>query len=563
MECITSVRTLSGDKDMKIRKLVSLIFIVVLMLTLAVSVQAQGENIVTIAYQQEPDTLSPIYPQLWFTTNVLDLIWAPTWFINDEFEAVPILVTEIPSVENGGVSEDGTTITMTLRDDIVWSDGEPITSADAVFYYEMVMAPSNTPSSRYPWETRVSSVTAPDERTVVVEFNEPFAPWLVNLNLPPLPEHILRPIFEAEGTLDTTAFNREPTVTSGPFLFQEWEAASHMSFVPNDRYVLGRPKLDGIFIRMVPDDATVVSSLLSGDSLMGTFLAFSDAAVLEESGNIVNTRASSGYNEGWFFNINPETAHPAMLDVNVRRALVMAFNRDKINQDLNLGQTYTPSSYWEWGVGASVYANPDAAPLPYDPDAAAQLLDEAGWVDSNGDGTRDKDGVELVLRYVANQRQLRKDVQAVVQQDFADLGIGIELGNFETDVYYAGYADGGPLSLGEYDISTRSVAPNFPDPDTSIWLCDEIISADNPEGTNDQGYCNEEVDALFAEQARTTDPAQRIAIFHQIDALIAQDVIWAGEWFDPDIWNVNTSVLNTEIAGADPFWNAVNWEIGG
>jgi len=101
-------------------------------------------------------------------------------------------------------------------------------------------------------------------------------------------------------------------------------------------------------------------------------------------------------------------SNPALDDVNVRRALVMLFNRDQINADLNLGLVQTGSSFWE----NTPYQRPDAAPIPYDPAMAAQLLDEAGWVDSNGDGTRDKDGVELVLRYVTNQRQLRKDIQA-------------------------------------------------------------------------------------------------------------------------------------------------------
>lgn len=540
------------------KRLLLIVLVLALGLMLVAPTMAQSGNILRIAFQQEPDTLSPLYLQLWFAGVAQDLIWAPLWFIDDQLLPYPVLAVEIPSAENGGISADGTQITVTMRDDIFWSDGQPITAGDFVFAYDMIMDPSNTPSSRYPWEGNVTGVTAPDDRTIVINFNAPFAAWVPYVGgLPPLPEHVLRPVFEAEGTLDVAAFNRQPTVSSGPFVLQEWQAASHMSFVRNENYFMGAPKLDGVFIKFVPDDATVVAELTNGDSDMATFIAYNDAQALEQTGTVETELVGSGYNEGWYFNVDPATAHPAMLDVNVRRALVMAFDRDKINQDLNLGLTYTAKSFWE----ATPYASPNVQPLPYDPAMAAQLLDEAGWVDSDGDGVRDKDGVKLELRYITNQRQIRKDVQAVVQQALGDLGISVVLGNFSTDVYYASYVDGGPLSLGEYDISARSISSAFPDPDTSRFLCSERVSADSPEGLNDQGYCNPALDALFIEQAQTTDPETRIQLFHQIDEIMAQDVIWAGVWYDPDLWSINTRVLNARISGGDPFWNAVNWEL--
>jgi ABC-type transport system substrate-binding protein len=87
------------------------------------------------------------------------------------------------------------------------------------------------------------------------------------------------------------------------------------------------------------------------------------------------------------------------------------------------------------------------------------------------------------------------------------------------------------------------------------------VSADNPDGLNDQGYCNEQVDELFAAQLRALDPVERAEIFHQIDQLITDDVVWVGIWFDADLWTINERVLNTEISGGDPWWNAVNWDL--
>jgi len=533
--------------------------LLVLLLALTAPVMAQDtSNTLRIALQQEPDTLNYYYTQMWFGTTVQDLIHAQNWVIDNNLNAVPVIAAEIPSAENGGLSEDGTVITFKIRDGAVWSDGTPITADDFVFTYEMVLADTNTPSSRDPWDTAVASVEAADESTVVITTNEPYAPWLSKFVMPPLPAHVLRPVFESEGTLDSAAWNREPDVTSGPYTFVNWESGSEMNFVRNENYFLEPAKVENINIQFVPDDATVVSALIAGDTDVGTFIAAGDVPAMRETGNISIELVPSGYNEGLIFNMG-EGGHPALQDINVRTALAMLVDRDTINQDLNLGINVTGSSFWE----QTPYQRPDATPIPYDPEGAMALLDEAGWVDSNGDGTRDKDGTELVLRYVTNQRQVRKDVQAVVQQSFADAGVGVELQNFESDVFFADYANGGPMSLGEYDIGEYSSAPAFPDPDTTRFMCREIPSEENPVGINDGHYCDPALDELFEQQAVTVDPEARINIFHQIDQYLADQVVWLSMWYDPDLWAINSRISNTLVSGADPLWNIANWEITG
>ncbi len=545
---------------MKRRLLLTLALVLLLALSAVPALAQDASNTVRIALEQELDTLNYAYTNMWFSTTVQDLVHAQAWVTDNELLPVPVIAAEIPSLENGGLSEDGTSITFTIREGAVWSDGTPITADDFVFTYEMIMDTANTLSSRTPWDTKVASVTAPDAQTVVTTFNEPYAAWTATLwgAMPPLPAHILRPVFEAEGTLDTATWNREPDVTSGPYKFVNWETGSEINLVRNENYFLGQAQIENVKIQFVPDGAATVAALIAGDSDVGTFIAAGDVPALQEGGNINIEFVNGGYNEGWFFNVG-EGGHPALQDVNVRRALVMAFDRDKINRDLNGELLYTGASFWE----NTPYARPDAAPIPYDAAAAAAMLDEAGWVDSNGDGTRDKEGVELSLRYVTNQRQLRKDVQAVVQQDMADLGVGIEIQNFDSDIFFAGYADGGPMSTGQYDIGEYSAASNFPDPDTSRFTCQQIPSDDNPEGINDNFFCDPEIDALFEEQARTLDFDARVAIFQQIDQKLFDAVVWNSVWHDPDLWAVSSRIENTLISGADPLWNAANWVIAG
>jgi peptide/nickel transport system substrate-binding protein len=328
-----------------------------------------------------------------------------------------------------------------------------------------------------------------------------------------------------------------------------------MIFEPNPNWI-NPPQLEQVFIRMA-DDAGQEVAILAGDSDIGTFLDWSQADAINNSGVAQFAVQPAGFDEGWYLNVNPETAHPAMLDVNVRKAIVHATDREKIVQDLLGGLTEVANTYW---ASTPPFENPDLTPYAYDPEEAARLLDEAGWVDSNGDGTRDKDGTELVLRYIANQRQLRKDVQAVVQQMWAQVGIGTELVNYGDD-YFNGYADGGPQAIGEYDIAEYSDAPDFPDPDEQKFLCSQVASADNPDGENWQGYCNEELDALFEQQATETDRDARQQIFYQIGEMMHNDVVWVGLWQDPDLWAVSTRLQGVDLSGASPFWNAHEWTI--
>ncbi len=165
-----------------------------------------------------------------------------------------MLVNELPSLENGGISEEGTVITLDLRDDIVWSDGTPITSEDFVFTYETVINPANAVASAYPYNELVS-VEGPDPQTVVITFEEPFASWQATLFTGLMPKHVLEPVYDAEGTIDNAPWNLQPTVGCGPFVFDEWESGSFARFLANDQYWLGRPKLDEVFMRFVPDDA--------------------------------------------------------------------------------------------------------------------------------------------------------------------------------------------------------------------------------------------------------------------------------------------------------------------
>lgn len=512
-------------------------------------------SIATITFVQEPDSLSPLYTTMWFSGILTDLWLVGLWTFDDDLEPVPMLAQEIPTAENGGISEDSRTITVQLREDATWSDGTPVTADDFVFTYDMIMDDRNTVLSRSPYDEFVESVVAENDHTLVVTFNEPFAPWLAQLFDYVIPKHVLEPVMEADGTLDGAAWNRNPTVGVGPYVFSQWESGSHIMFTRNESH-WAPGNIERIFVRMTPDDAAQIAAIRAGDTDIGVFISFTDVPELEALGTLQVLSTASGFMEGWFFNMG-ENAHPALADVRVRQALAHGFDRWQITNDLLLGLSAPPASAWD----LSPYASPNVPPAPYDPELAAQLLDEAGWV-MGAAGVREKDGEVLRLRYVTNTRRLRLDTQVVVQDMFRDLGVEFELINHPSDIFFAGYAENGPIATGQYDIAEwSSTPPGFPDPSTMRWTCGEIPSDDNPVGGNWNFYCNPTLDELFVAQAVTVDTDARIAIFEEIQRIMMDDMVWLGVWQDNDIWSVSNRLGNVRISGASPFWNVGEWTL--
>ncbi len=539
----------------------ALFVLALLVFSLASLAGAQDQKAITVSWLQEPDNLNPMYTTMTFSGYTYQLFLAPAWTLDAELNPLPVLVEEIPSAENGGFNEDGTVITLTLKEGLTWSDGDPLDSADFLFTYEMVMSESNTPVSQSPFD-RIASIEAPDAATVVMTFDAPYAPWLGLFNYV-LPEHVLAPVFEADGTIDNAEFNRNPTVSSGPYVLETWDFGNFARFSANESYVFGRPNIDVIVVTFVPDDQTYVANLLNGSAQVGTFVPANEVPGLQDAGLRVEI-IPSGYNEGWYLNTDPELAHPAVTDAKVREAIAHGFDRESVVNDLLLGVLPAAASWWE----NTPYANPDLEPVPYDPDYARQLLDEAGWVQTGdplfegSDGLRAKEGVELRLRFATNTRQIRQDIQAVAQQQLGDLGIDIIIENYESNVFFNGFADGGPVATGTYDIAEWSASPaSFPDPDTSRYTCDEIPNTDNPVGGNWNYYCDPELDALFEAQINETDFDARVAIWHEIDKMIYDSYIWVGVWHDADIWVLSDSLVNANINGVTPFFDVHNWDV--
>ncbi|MGW8226826.1 MAG: peptide ABC transporter substrate-binding protein, partial [Anaerolineales bacterium] len=530
-----------------------------------------GLKTITMTFFEEPNTLNPLYTDMWFATLADNLILLSFWNFDDKQNANLELATEFPSMENGLISEDGLTITIPLRQDAIWTDGTPVTANDYVFTYEMTMAEENAVGTRYPFDTYVESVTALDDYTVQITMNAPYVGWASGFDISHdfLPKHILEPVFEAEGTIDNAEWNRNPTVTNGPYKLVEWVSADHITFEANDDYWRGRPNIDQIFLRIVPDDQAQIAAIKAGDTDIGVFMTAADKPDVDEAPDFdFIPSGGGGWVESWFFNLisedlaaenDLEPGHIALQDKMVRRAIVQGFDRQGLIDSLFYGLYRIPAVFW-WDTP---YEDTSIEPWPYDPEAAKALLDEAGWTDTNGDGTRDKDGVELVIQFSTTAgNENRESTALVFQQSMAEIGIGVEILNYSYDVIWNSYGDEGPIALGQYDIAEWStLAWDYPDPNTGDFLCEEIPSVDYPAGGNGQGICFEELDNLFTEQAVTFDQEARIQLYYEIDRIMHDEMFWMGVRTDPDFWALNKRLQNVKFSSLESFWNVYEWDV--
>ena len=186
-----------------------------------------------------------------------------------------------------------------------------MTADDYVFTWQMVMTDKNAVISRDPFDTYVDKVEAKDKTTLVVTFKEPYAPWQAKIfskvnASQAIPKHILEPVFKKDGTIDNAEWNRKPTVGAGPFVFKEWQSGSHLIFQANPNFWLGKPKVDQVFIKIVPDDAAQIAAIKAGDTDFGVFIAYPDMPDLEKLGTFNLVMAQSGYQESWFMNLSTD-----------------------------------------------------------------------------------------------------------------------------------------------------------------------------------------------------------------------------------------------------------------
>lgn len=428
-------------------------------------------------------------------------------------------------------SDDRLTYTFKLRDDLRWSDGAPLTSAD----YKWTFDQASNPANKYPYISNlqlVASYEAPDPRTIVVKLKEPVVVGLEAAEaVTPLPKHVWENLDWADPSKNPQIM--APTVSSGPYILKEWVKDDHATFVANDNYHGGRPLIDTYTVRIVPSQEIAFQMLKSGEVDYASFTPDN----YNEAKGLSNVTVYEWWPAAasWSY-LGFNLRRPWLQDLNVRHALSHAINREEIAQYVLNGlarPTYSifPPSSW-------VY-NPNVPKYEHNPTMAKELLDKAGWTPGSG-GIRQKDGQQLKLRVLfgPNTSKVRERIATVAQQAWGDLGIAVDVQGLEWGTYLS-TIESEPF---DWDVSVlgwnSTLEPHWMN---QIWREDSIPDL------NHVAYVNKRVEQLFDQGVREFDRDKRVQIYQEIQQLISADAPYV--FTTTDLSYVG---INNRIGGIEP-----------
>lgn len=499
-------------------------------LILGVGSMAAAQTI-TVLFPQEPGSLLPHFDLLSLAHEAQNLVWERLFVIDEQGAYQPWLAAEVPTLANGGLSEDGTTYTIRLREGLTWQDGAPITSADIAFTHRVITDPDLPIPTRTVWQDIVS-IDTPDALTAVVTFPAPTVGFVAAASFAGaylLPSHLL------EGTdLATSGFHRQP-VGSGPFRLVEWQAGSHLRFQRHEGYWGEPAAADEVVVRIVAGSEAQRALIERNEADLVLQLALTELPFLAGVSHFEAVQVPTFAN--WQIWLNNED--PVLSDLNVRRALAHALDRELITEALlfGLGQAHDspalPPSHWAF--------NGDVRAYPYDPAEAERLLEEAGWTRS-GAGPRSKDGQTLRVELVniAGQADRVQIIQAI--QSFWG-AVGAE--TVIRDIDAASFPP--TLGAGDYQAAYGSFGEQQ-EPAWNLWL-----------GTNWQRYRSEEAFALLQRYNVTIDQAERGRIAAEFQAILAEDIPLIPVASRPLLSAKSTALQGYAPTATSSLWNVGSW----
>ncbi len=444
--------------------------------------------------------------------------------------------------ESWEISDDNLTITFHLRKDVTWQDGVPFTSDDVMYTYKL-MIDTNTPTAYAGDFLLVKEASAPDPYTFIVTYAQPLAPALISWGFWMMPKHLL------EGTdITTSKLSRDP-VGTGPYRFKEWSTGEKIVLDSYHDYFEGRPYIDRIIYRIIPDTATMFLELKSGGvDWMGLspiqYKHQTDDASFKKD-FVTYQYLANGY-AYLGFNLND----PKFVDKRVRQAISYAIDKQEIIDIVLLGLgeiatgPYKPGT-WQY--------NGDVKRYDYDPKKAKELLADAGWTDTDGDGIIDKDGVPFEFTIVTNQgNDLRAKSAELIQNKLADVGIKVNIRIVEWAAFLSEFID-------PKDFEAIILGWNIlQDPDLyDVWHSSKI----GPDELNHVSFKNAEVDRLLEEGRRTYDQDERKKCYDRIQEILAEEAPYVFLYIPYALPAVSSRFKGIEPAPAGISYNFNEWYV--
>jgi peptide/nickel transport system substrate-binding protein len=501
-----------------------------------------------IATIADPASLNPYLATSDIGYDLASLAYSYLVISDDRGRLIGDLVTAVPSTVNGGISADGRTYVYHLRRNVRWHDGELFTGRDVVASWRAIVDPHHSVVEREGYD-RVESIGLRDPWTLVVHLRERYPPFVSRFfaplqdgGKPVLAEHVLRRIRDfSAGELATSA------VGTGPFKFESWTRGEHLTFVRNDAYFRGRPRLAKVDVQFIPSAQTAELGLATNRI---DLIVEAQPALLEQYRSVPGARVR-------IVPLNAQVqllfdcARPFLRDAATRRAIAHALPYPVILGSIMHGL---------WPQGSSMLA-PTAIgyqPLPaysFDLKKAAAELDAAGWrVGMDGIRRRGGKRLELTLATLAGATTFER-MAVVIQASLRRAGIDASIKSYAYDVLIAA---NGPILGGTFDLSLFGNSLNW-DPDAyGTYACDRWY----PRGANLTRFCDKNVDMLERAGLQTDDVAARAAIYRKV-----MSVLWEQLPYVPINDGRRLVVTSRRFYGyrpnptVTPWWNAWQWSV--
>jgi peptide/nickel transport system substrate-binding protein len=471
---------------------------------------------VRIGWGGSPDSLNPGLGVLSEAYTIYELVYDTMYQLQLDGTYTLELAEDVQ------VSDDGTVYTYTLRDGITFHDGEPLTADDVVFTYNLYSEQADFPFLPV-YTEYFASVEAPDEQTVVLTLSEPIPnieSQLVFLYV--LPEHIWS---AAENPAE---FENAEMIGSGPFRLTEYRQNEFVNLAAVKDHYLQGPQVDGVVFQTFENQDALVQALRTGQVDMITEMPNTAVASLRNAENveIASGPPFSPSLSDIIFNVVEEencppddgvcSGHPALRDRNVRLALAHATDKQNIIDVVLLGLGTPGITVIPDGLG--VFFNDQIQDYEFNIELANQTLDDAGFLDSDGDGVREMPGGGEPLRFRMNWPSDSADAPRMAEllaATWGEIGIQTEQQALDPDALTAVCCP-----AFDFDVILWGWGSD-PDPGflLSILTTDEI-----PTGNSETGYSNPEYDELYAQQATELDQNARVALVHQMQAIAHNDI---------------------------------------
>lgn len=486
-----------------------------------------GNNkVLRTALFTEPTDLSPVSGNI-ITQDITAQLYPALLRYDEGVKAKPYLA------EKWTVSSDSLTYTFNLNPAAKWTDGKAITSADVKFTFEELLPKYLAPAKLNYGD--IKSIETPDEKTVIFKLKRPYAALIKlfgNAYATIVPKHIY------EGTDPSKNGNSlNAAVTGGPFKFKSWDKGQSITLERNPDYFV-QPKVDSLIFQFIPDESARILALKTGqlDYLGPGMIPYSSITSLKADGNLT-VEPKGDEAAGKVLTMGFNTKRKPLDDVRVRRALTMAIDMNYVAKAVGQGHAKLalgPLNASSWAWDGSLKA------LPYDPAAAASLLDEAGYP-KKGSGRFSID----VLNYssVANFQK----ANAAVAESWKKLGITVNVKNMDNGPYYA-------ATYVEKDFGVSSTAmKNAYDP-SALWGLYSCNNIKPQPFSNFLSFCDQRVDTLLDKGRSETDDAKRKAVYKDLQQTLIDDApaLWVINWDDWSAWR-----KGVEGVPAGP-WDAVD-----